>query len=299
MKMLIVNRKHLVIILVTVLIVLGTQSSYGQTVTASMPQPLTEATLHGSVVTLTLNGGTYEQSSFRIRDAVTVSGIDSVTVGTFGVDRVSDTEVTVELTFAGNIDTDTPLIFTVGAAAIVDYNGAALTAEVPVTAMEESLVAATESPLTEANLHGSVVTLTLTGRRFSDEWNLRNALTTSMSSTDNIIEGITSASWDAVRVSDTKVTLKLTFSGDFDADATLTFTLGARGIVGGYNGFTLTAEVPVTATQESLVAATESPLTEANLHGSVVTLTLTGRRFSNEWAIERAFDGCRYRRCHC
>ena len=288
MKMLIVNRKHLVIILVTVLIVLGTQSSYGQTVTASTPQLLTEATLHESVVTLTLNGGTYEQSSFRIRDAVTVSGIDGVTVGTFGVDRVSDTEVTVELTFAGNIDTDTPLIFTVGAAAIVDYNGAALTAEVPVTAMEESLVAATESPLTEANLHGSVVTLTLTGRRFSDEWDLQNALTASMSSTDNIIEGITFASWDAVRVSDTKVTLKLTFSGDFDADAMLTFTLGARGIVGGYNGFTLAAEVPVTAIEESLVAATESPLTEANLHGNVVTLTLSGRRFSDEWDIERA-----------
>ena len=280
MKMLIVNRKHLVIILVTVLIVLGTQSSYGQTITALTSQPLTEATLHGSVVTLTLNGGTYEQSSFRIRDAVTVSGIDSVTVGTFGVDRVSDTEVTVELTFAGNIDTDTPLIFTVGAAAIVDYNGAALTAEVPVTAMEESLVAATESPLTEANLHGNVVTLTLSGRRFTDSWDIQRALTISG------IDGVTAATFDVDRISDTEVTVELTFSGDFDTDATLTFTVGSDAIAG-YNE-TFILQVPVAAVEESLVTSTEFPLTEATLHGSIVTLTLSGRRFTDSWDIQRA-----------
>ena len=251
MKMLIVNRKHLVIILVTVLIVLGTQSSYGQTITALTSQPLTEATLHGSVVTLTLNGGTYEQSSFRIRDAVTVSGIDSVTVGTFGVDRVSDTEVTVELTFAGNIDTDTPLIFTVGAAAIVDYNGAALTAEVPVTAMEESLVAATESPLTEANLHGNVVTLTLSGRRFTDSWDIQRALTISG------IDGVTAATFDVDRISDTEVTVELTFSGDFDTDATLTFTVGSDAIAG-YNE-TFTLQVPVDAVEQSNATVSISP----------------------------------------
>ena len=61
----------------------------------------------------------------------------------FGVDRVSDTEVTIELEYAGNIDADGTLTFTVGAGAIAGYNGNALTATVPVTAMEESLVAST------------------------------------------------------------------------------------------------------------------------------------------------------------
>ena len=37
---------------------------------------------------------------------------------TFGVERVSDTEITVELEFDGNIDTDATLTFTVGADAI-------------------------------------------------------------------------------------------------------------------------------------------------------------------------------------
>ena len=63
-----------------------------------------------------------------------LSGIAGVTVGTFGIDRVSDTEITVELEFDGNFQTDTYLTFTVDADAIAGYNGPALTAEVPVTA---------------------------------------------------------------------------------------------------------------------------------------------------------------------
>ena len=112
----------------------GDSESQPEGVTASTAASLTESTLDESVVTLTLNGRTYERSSFRIRDAITVSGISGVTVGTFGVRRVSDTEVTIELEFNGNFQTDSRLIFTVGAGAIVGYSGSALTAEVPVTA---------------------------------------------------------------------------------------------------------------------------------------------------------------------
>ena len=74
---------------------------------------------------------------FDIRDAVTVAGIPGVTVGTFAIKRVSDTEVTIELEFDGNIDTDATLTFTVGADAIAGYNGPALTAQIPVTANAE------------------------------------------------------------------------------------------------------------------------------------------------------------------
>ena len=50
-----------------------------------------------------------------------VSGIDGVTVARlFGdVDRVSDTEVTVELAFNSDFDTDATLTLTIGADAIV------------------------------------------------------------------------------------------------------------------------------------------------------------------------------------
>ena len=91
------------------------------------------------MVTLTLSGAKYARSIFDIRDGVSVSGVDGVTIGTFGVDRESDTEITVELEFEGDFDTDATLTFTVGADAIANYNGATLTAQVSVTAMTESV----------------------------------------------------------------------------------------------------------------------------------------------------------------
>ena len=123
---------------------------------------MTEATLNGSVVTLTLNRAIYEQSTFDIRDAVEVSGIEGVTFRWFDLDRVSDTALTVELTFRGDIDTDATLTFTVGADAIAEYDGPALIAQITVTGGKESVTAINvEAPLAEATLDGSVITLTL------------------------------------------------------------------------------------------------------------------------------------------
>ena len=84
---------------------------------------MTEATLDGSVVTLTLSGRTYERSSFKIRDAVSISGIDGATIPWHQPDRKSDTQITVELEFDGNINADSILTFTVGVGAIAGYKG--------------------------------------------------------------------------------------------------------------------------------------------------------------------------------
>ena len=282
------GQKSFVFILVTILMVtFGIQSiGYAQeatpTITASVEEPLTEANLHGSVVTLTLSGATFERSTFRIRDGVSVSGIDGVTVGTFDFDRVSDTKVTVELTFSGNIDLDTNLVFTVGAGAIADYNGAALTAQVPVTALAETLVATTAAPLTEATLHGNIITLTLTGRQFVGEWRIDDALSFSG------IDGVTFKSYDVDRVGDTEVTIKLGFAGNIDEDTSLTLTVGVDAIVGGYDK-PFIIQIPVTAVEESLEVSTEAPLTEATLNGGIITLTLTGRQFvDRRWNISDA-----------
>ena len=118
--------------------------SYAQvanpTLTASVKAPLTELSLDGSVVTLTLNGGTYARSISDIRGAVTVSGIAGVTIPRHDLEKKSDTEITVELEFDGNIDADATLTFTVGADAIANYNGPALTARVSVTARSEEYI---------------------------------------------------------------------------------------------------------------------------------------------------------------
>lgn len=276
------KQKGFVFLLLTILIVtFGTQSiSYAQeanpTITASVQQPLTEATLHESVVTLTLNGGRFTHRWRDLVDAVSVSGIDGVTFEWWGLVRVqlvSDTVVTVTLTFSGNIDTDATLTFTAGAGAIAEYNGNAFTATLPVTAVEESLEVSTEAPLTEATLDGSTITLTLTGRRFADEWDMRDGVSVSG------IEGVTFDDFfDVDRVSDTEVTIELEFSGNIDTDATLTFTVEPGAI--GYNGNALTATLPVTAIEESLEASTAAQLTEATLDGSIITLTLKGRQFN-------------------
>ena len=251
MKTLVVNRKCFTFILVALLISF-TQGSYGQTITASVQEPLTEANMHGSVVTLTLSGGTYEQWIFG--EVVTVSGIDGITFESWNVERLSDTEMTVELIFDGDFDTDATLTFTVEADAIADYNGNALTATLPVTGRQESLVASTEFPLTEATLDGSIVTLTLSGRVYEEyAFYIEDTLTVSG------IDGVTVEEYIGVEhVSDTQVRVPLTFDGDFDADATLTFTVGADAIAGYHQGFT--AEIPVTAIEKSNATVSISPL---------------------------------------
>ena len=268
--------KGIPFILVTILMVtFGTQSiSYAQeanpTITASVEEPLTEATLHESIVTLILSGGQFVDSERDIQRAVSVSGIEGVDFERWDVERVSDTVATVELEFAGNINTDATLTFTVEAGAIAEYNGNALTAILPVTAIQESLEASTETPLTEAMLHGSIITFTLNGRQF-DGW---SEITRAFS-----VSGINGVTVDNVRrVSDTEVTIKLEFIGNIDADAILTLTVGAEAIVGGYDK-DFTFQFRVTAGAESLEASTEAPLTEATLHESVITLTLSGGRF--------------------
>ena len=110
-----------------------------ETIVASTEAPLTEATLNGSVVILTLQGGVYE-SQYTVGNHITVSGVTGVTVNRFNVERPSDTQVNVGLIFDGtDFDTDATLTLTVRADAIVGYNGTALTAQLPVSAVVEAL----------------------------------------------------------------------------------------------------------------------------------------------------------------
>ena len=129
----------------------------GPTVTASTPYPLTAATLNGSVVTLTLSSGAFVFTRSRIRDAMTISGITGITFHWSDIEKVSDTEVRIELTFEGNIDTDTMLIFAVGPGTIEDYNGPALTAEISVTVSAEPSVSNTTLSISPSSVASPAV----------------------------------------------------------------------------------------------------------------------------------------------
>ena len=184
---------------------------------ASTASPLTEATLDESIVTLTLNGAKYARSIFDIRGAVSVSGISGVTKPWSQPDRKSDTEVTVELEFDGtDFDTTSTLTFTVEADAIAGYNGPALTTQISVSAVTESVVASTPAPLKEATLDGSVVTLTLSGAKYSGSiWDIRGGVTVSG------ITGVTIPWNQPDRKSDTQITIELEFDGNMNTDGTL------------------------------------------------------------------------------
>ena len=244
------------------------------TLIASTAGPLTEVTVNGGVVALLLTDGAYTRDIADIREAVTVSGIAEITVNRSDINRVGDTVVTVKLGFSGDLAADGTLTITVGAGAIANYDGAALTAQIPVTALAESLIAS-PSQLWESSLNGSVVTLTLTSRPYERSVSaIQEAVTVSG------IPGVTVNRSDINRVGDTVVTVKLGFSGDLAADGTLTITVGA-GAIANYDGSALTAQIPVTAVAESL-AASPSQLWESSLNGSVVTLTLTNRSYQQD-----------------
>ena len=211
---------------------------------------------------------------------MTVTGIDGVTADPSKIQRLSDTEITVALTFDGtDFDADATLTFNVGSGAMAAYTEDAFTAEIPVTAIKEGVVASVVSPLTEATLDESVVTLTLTGPIYeANVSTIRDAVTVSG------IPGVTVDPATVQRLSDTEITFELDFDWtNFDADTTLTFNVGS-GAMAEYTGDAFTAEVPVTAIEEGVSASVVSPLTEATLNGSVVTLSLSNATYEKDIA---------------
>ena len=256
-------------------------------ITASTPQPLTEATLNGSIVTLTLlpSGAAYGTSIDNIRNALTVSGIDGVTIS--DVIRVSDTELKVTLDFTGDLDSQTKLTFSVNSGAVPGYNGRALTGEIPVSA-EIGLTASTNYPLTAVTLNGAIVTLMLTSGIYEKyAFNIEDAVT--ISGITGITFGVYEGTWgwkanEVRRVSDTEITIELKFTGNINVDSTLMITIGSDAIAD-YNGPARTIEIPVSASTEvevtgDLVASTAFPLTKATLNGSIVKLTLKNNSYA-------------------
>ena len=231
----------------------------GPTLTVSSSPSLTGMTLHGGVVTLKLSSGAFDLRT-KIRDAVTISGITGITFDWTDIEKVSDMEIRIILTYDGTIDKDTMLTFTMGPVGIKNYNRPALTAEILVSADvggTPTLNASTAAPLTEATLHGSVITLILSGKRYDTNWNY-----VSQNVTLSGIAGVTFKRHNVESVSDTRVTIQLEFNGNINTESTLTFTVGAKAIEN-YDGPAFTAELPVSTGVEAV--STKASATDATL----------------------------------
>ena len=224
---------------------------------------LTEADLDGAVVRLKLVGNSFSETIVAPR--VRVNGIAGVSVAS--VNRDSSTQLSVILAFDGtDFDVDGELTFTVAAAALHRARDP-LSVTLPVEAVVEPLAAA--GTLTEDNLDGADVTLTLVDHSFA------GTVTASHVS----VSGITGVSIASVnRDSNTQLSVILAFDGtDFDVDGELTFTVVASKIIG--SSVDLSATLAVTAVVEPPMAASGT-LTEDNLDGAVVTLAVSGVEFA-------------------
>ena len=244
-------------------------------------QPLTSITLDGGSATLTLlpDGAVYDTSIDNIKNALTVTGLDGVTVS--DVSRVSDKELEVTLGFTGSLGETTILTFSLGKAAVPGYEGRDLTGTAHVYPQFGFTATTSTHPLEAVERNGIFVTLRLSGGAFENRTAIADALT---------ISGLTDISYDRTfglrRLSDSVVTLYLRFTGNLEMDSVLTVTIGVDGIKD-YNGPALTAEIPFSTSTEveiigEVVASTMFPLTTATLNGSIVKLTLKNLSFNDD-----------------
>ena len=241
---------------------------------------LTEVTLAGGTVSLELTGANYTANLSTITQALSVDGIKGVTIDTDHVERKSDKKITVTLDFDGtDFDKNASLTFSVAADAIANYTGDELTADISVTARKETLSVITVSPLTEATLDESVVTLTLTGAAYEpDISKITNAVMVSG------IKGVSVETTNIERISDRRIKVALNFDGtNFYRDKPLTFSVDA-GAITNYKGAALTVEISVTASRdESLLTlfwtdTSTDKIQRVNLDGSNVEDLITRTR---------------------
>ena len=230
----------------------------GPTLTAALSTPQPFVTLNGSILTLTLSSGKFGGRT-DIRDALTISGITGITFHWTDIEDVSDTKITINLTFMGSITPNSTLFISLGPGGIENYNGPALTAEIPVSASTEveltgELVASTAFPLTKETLDGSSVLLTLKNNSYIQG----SELTVTVSGIDGVT--VRQFGLDIFYISSKEISVFLNFNGDFDTDATLILTVPSSAIEN-YSGPPFSAALPVTVKtgQEVLVPESQRP----------------------------------------
>ena len=242
-------------------------------ISTTTPSTLTESNLNGATMVITLSEGNYDSSldaeDFGLNSAPTSTSITSV-------NRDSATQATLTLTYDGtDFDANASTTVTVNQSGLAsDTLGPATTSAVTVTAFFEAVAAistTTPSTLTESNLNGATLVITLS------EGNYDSSLVTGDFGLNSAPTGtsITSVNRD----SSTQATLTLTYDGtDFDSDASMSVTVNQAGLASDTTGPATTSAVTVSAFFEAVAAistTTPSTLTESNLNGATMVITLS------------------------
>ncbi len=233
---------------------------------------LNEATLNNQIITIDLIQETFVfPDTLKPEDFTLNNAPDSLSI----VDTVgtpTSTHVELELAFTpGDFDDDsTNLTVTINPLVLVQSGDSLTTDTITVTAVDESADLSSSSPIDEANLNTSSLTLVLEGgETFIDYSTLPiDSFALAGAPTGTSITSLTG-------IDDTTATIVLAFdTTDFDTDYNISIDINAGELTMTSSGVLSSSSVLVQALQETAIMGDPS-LNETALDGQSVIITLT------------------------
>ena len=255
---------------------------------------INEGNENGAVISVTLSGGTFvntlNTNNWEIENL-------PIGVSVLSIDPISQSKVDITLTGNRTVDYDsnvTNTSVTIYSDEINDHTGDALVDNegVVFTASDEQLTIVPTIALTETNLSGNTIDLTLTNEVFSDTELLVSNFVFNNAPIGLSIESLS-------YTSTTEAQIELAFDGsDFDVDITnFSITISKDEIDGVAS--VISDEISITAVVESQTATiSHTGLTEDNLNAADITLELVNETFvdvtldKSNFSVNNAPNGC-------
>ncbi len=268
-------------------------SDDAESLTLSSSGSITEGAENGQIISLTLSGGTWA-SSLTPANFTLNNGPAGVTVGTVEIDGSDATKVNITLSGNRTVDYDsdiTGMTVTVASSELNDISAPLSTTSGTVTflASAES-VSIFHAGLTESNLDGANISITLTNETFDD-----GTLLTSAFSLVNAPTGLTvnSITWNTA----TTANLQLAYTGtDFDDNITDFHIVISNSELTGVGDIT-SNNLTITAVDDAeSISLSAGTITESVEDAKTITVTLSGGTFVNplnptSWHLLNGPDG--------
>ncbi len=266
---------------------LASSTAFGQTATITVTPAMNEANLNGSALTLTLGGGeTFVDAVLAVGNFTLIGAPTGTSVS--GVTWNSATQATINLAFTpGDFDSDHSLSVQISAVELtMTLIGSLNSNALPVAAFQESATLSASPALTESNLDGAEVTITLSNESYDATLDAGNFFLGGTSGT-NYPAGLSIGS--VSRTNATVAVVTLAYSGaDFDSDFTNFYiTISNLDLVQTSSGvLTPGNRLTISATAENPTANLSGPtLTEYTLDGSIVTISLSEETFTSPGSL--------------
>ena len=255
------------------------------TITSPNPAALAEEDLDGAELTVALTHTTFASSAaasdFKLEPEIPGLDVSGVAVAAGG----REATLTLAFTDDGDIADDATVAVTVlraahagsgdlpaGTVTVTAAPPAAPPAAVTPDPPNAAIASTTPSKLAEANLDGAELTVTLTHATFA------SGVSASGFELVTAIPGLTISRVSGVTADE--ATLILAFTGDAAARGTVAVKVLAAAHDG--DGDLITGTVAVAPSSAAAITSTDpAALTEANLDGATLTITLTGATFAS------------------